>query len=257
MAEQNMDLDMIQLLINDHELVKSLHEQFQRESDLEKRQALADEICVQLLIHDQVELKMLYPQVEMVDKSLNDLSHQQHDMVRAQLMKLKEMKIQDQHFVEMLNSCVRDVLEHVEIEEKQIFPKLREAIDQSKLLEFGRQAKELKKSLTEELQGSGSLSGRKRERGEGEQQEQQHHTSSDMHQDKPEDEEDRASSDSRGESDGNGDRDAPPKTRGAGRKKGGSSEGQEGHAAKRREVEKDEEAPASRTRASTRKKQEA
>src|SRR5437870_586658 len=78
-AESASEVDAIEMLIEDHQRVKELFEQFEddKEDEREGLEDLVAEICIELTIHPQLEEEIFYPAVrrrieddELMDEAL-------------------------------------------------------------------------------------------------------------------------------------------------------------------------------------------
>ena len=72
--------DAIALLKADHRAVEELFEKFEKASDYERKRKLAEEICLELSVHAQIEEEIFYPACEgKVDEDLLKESYVEHD----------------------------------------------------------------------------------------------------------------------------------------------------------------------------------
>ncbi len=82
--------DAIALLKADHRKVEDLFEQFEKASAPAKQQALATEICTELVIHTLIEEEIFYPALRgKIEDDLLDEAYVEHDgakMLIAQIM---------------------------------------------------------------------------------------------------------------------------------------------------------------------------
>ena len=79
MAETNSQ-DAIALLKRDHRAVEELFEKFEKASGDGRKQKLAEEICLELSVHAQIEEEIFYPACEgKVDEDLLKESYVEHD----------------------------------------------------------------------------------------------------------------------------------------------------------------------------------
>jgi hemerythrin-like domain-containing protein len=143
-------MDAITLLTQDHREVEQLFRRF--ETATEERREVAERIIRELAIHSEIEKLHLYPEVR---KALGDTgerlaehSLQEHQQVEEILSKLDNSlgEATSPEFAERMQAVIRDVKEHVEEEERDIFPKLRQALTTERLEEMGtrmQQSKEM------------------------------------------------------------------------------------------------------------------
>lgn len=132
-----MATDVISLIMNDHRLMEELFERLQTgEGD---REALIKEIEARLLAHARAEEQEVYPAValavpaerEEVDHGYDEhqeterLVHQVHDLVDSP------------GFDQVLRKFITAVERHVEEEETEVLPALRETVDEDTLERLG------------------------------------------------------------------------------------------------------------------------
>jgi hemerythrin superfamily protein len=133
--------DAIELLVSQHREVEQLWSQLQTaERDrAEVRHDLARRIVEDLSRHDAIETQLLYPAVRKVPggDQLADHSLDEHQRVREMLKDVDGEDPADPKVFARFSECVQAVLQHVEEEEHQIFPKLREVLGQEELSELG------------------------------------------------------------------------------------------------------------------------
>lgn len=124
--------DATALLIEDHDKVKQLFKQYEKlkeEGNSEEKAVLAAEICLELTVHAQVEEEIFYPAVREAtdDDDLMNEAEVEHASAKDLIAQIGEMDPKD----EMLDARVKVLGEyvnhHVQEEEKEMFPKARNA----------------------------------------------------------------------------------------------------------------------------------
>jgi hemerythrin superfamily protein len=72
--------DAIELLKADHRTVEDLYEVFEASTDSKKKQRIAKEICMELIVHTQIEEEIFYPAVkDVVEDDMYAEAHVEHD----------------------------------------------------------------------------------------------------------------------------------------------------------------------------------
>ncbi|MEA3068112.1 MAG: hypothetical protein QOK41_1519 [Sphingomonadales bacterium] len=72
--------DAIALLKQDHRAVEELFDKFEKASGSERKQKLAEQICLELSVHAQIEEEIFYPACEgKIDEDLLRESYVEHD----------------------------------------------------------------------------------------------------------------------------------------------------------------------------------
>ncbi len=134
-------MDAIELLTRDHRAVEKLFSQFDGGDD-DTRRTAAESIIRELSIHAAIEEEFFYPMVKkevpaaaaMIDHGIEE--HQEAKQVLAKLDELID-KTHTKAYAEKLRRLQRLIGDHVEEEEKELFPKVREALTKTRLNEVG------------------------------------------------------------------------------------------------------------------------
>jgi hemerythrin superfamily protein len=144
-------MDAITLLKNDHKTVKGLFAKFEKlgdRADKTKRE-LVDKIIEELSIHAAIEEQIFYPAVreaipEVEDDVLEGL--EEHHIVKWVLSELDGMSPSDERYDAKVTVLKENVEHHVEEEEGDWFPKVREALGRKALQEMGAAMEKAKKT---------------------------------------------------------------------------------------------------------------
>ena len=141
--------DIIAELTADHREVEGLFQQIESlPSGHRDRRKLADEMTIELVRHSVAEEQYLYPTVRehiegggpVADKELAD-----HARVEQALKQLEGCSVDDPEFDRLFMSVKQEVTAHVEDEENNLFPKLRQACGQDMLDTLGDRIRTAKK----------------------------------------------------------------------------------------------------------------
>jgi hemerythrin superfamily protein len=123
--------DAVDLLKADHEQVKGLFEAFEslrerQASDVEKS-AVAEQICLSLNVHAQIEEEIFYPAVRPAidDDALLDEAEVEHASVRALIAEISTMAPSDLLHDAKLSVLGQAVDRHAKQEQGGMFPKVR------------------------------------------------------------------------------------------------------------------------------------
>jgi hemerythrin superfamily protein len=155
---RKMTMDAVSLLKDDHRRVEKLFERYEKTRDSQGKQTLAREICMELTIHTILEEEIFYPackgQVE--DEGKLEESYVEHDGAKVLIAELAKSESDDEFFDAKVSVLSEMIRHHVREEEKRsegLFAQAKAAgLD---LQELGRQLKERKEALKEEM-GDGS-----------------------------------------------------------------------------------------------------
>ena len=123
--------DAIVLLTDDHKKVKDLFEKFEKLSDRSKvnKKKIADQICLELTVHAQVEEEIFYPAVRdpIKDDDLMDEAVVEHASAKELIAQISEMDPGDDLYDAKVKVLSEQIEHHVEEEEGEMFPKVRKS----------------------------------------------------------------------------------------------------------------------------------
>ena len=150
--------DAIALLKADHRAVEELFEKYQKASGAERKQTLAEEICLALAVHAQIEEEIFYPACEgKVEEDLLKESYVEHDAAKLLIAEIMADAPKSDEFYDAKVKVLQEEIEHhVEEEERRLeglFAQARKAeLDMDAL---GEQLAARKQELTEQFKASG------------------------------------------------------------------------------------------------------
>ena len=156
MAESS-NQDAIALLKADHRAVEELFEKFEKASGDGRKQALAEEICLELSVHAQIEEEIFYPACEgKVEEDLLKESYVEHDGAKVLIAEIIKGGPSDEFYDSKVKVLQEEIEHHVEEEEKRmegLFAQARKAeLDMDAL---GQELAARKLELTEQFKASG------------------------------------------------------------------------------------------------------
>ncbi|MGK5445061.1 hemerythrin domain-containing protein [Micromonospora sp. URMC 105] len=137
-----MSTDAIVLLKEDHKEMRRLFKEFAKaeEGPASKRQQLVNQILEALTVHTYLENEVMYPEVRKLLPDLEDdilESYEEHHVADLLCAELAAMDASDERFVAKTTVLIENVEHHVEEEEQEWFPKVREALGRNQLQEIG------------------------------------------------------------------------------------------------------------------------
>ena len=144
-------MDAITLLRNDHKTVEQLFKRFEKAGDrayVEKRQ-IVDRIIEELSIHAAVEEQVFYPVARATVPDTEDIaleSLEEHHIVKWLLSELDELDPTHERFDAKVTVLIENVRHHVEEEETEFFPKVRDELGRNALADLGEAMADAKKS---------------------------------------------------------------------------------------------------------------
>jgi len=149
--------DAIALLKQDHRTVEELFERFTSASGAERKRKLAEEICLELSVHAQIEEEIFYPACEgKVDEDLLKESYVEHDGAKVLIAEIMNCGPDDDDYDAKVKVLREEIERHVEEEEKRLdglFAQARKAeLDMDAL---GAELAARKQQLTEQFNAGG------------------------------------------------------------------------------------------------------
>ncbi len=136
-------MDAIQLLKADHDEVRALFEQFrqaQEAEDSERMKEVQKQIFSELETHTRIEEEIFYPAVRSADEEelgeTVDEGVQEHHVVKVLMREIEDVSGEDT-FVAKMKVLMENVEHHADEEESEMFPDVREKMDQARLEELG------------------------------------------------------------------------------------------------------------------------
>ncbi|MCU1498982.1 MAG: hemerythrin [Acidimicrobiales bacterium] len=135
-------MDAITLLKDDHKTVEKLFKRFEKAGErayAEKRE-IADRICEELSKHAAIEEMIFYPVTRETVPETDDIvleSLEEHHIVKWVLSEIEKMDPTDERFDAKMTVLIEMVRHHVEEEEGEYFPKVREELGRKALNELG------------------------------------------------------------------------------------------------------------------------
>ena len=138
-----MFMDAITLLRNDHETVEQLFKRFEKAGDrayVEKRQ-IVDRIVEELSVHAVIEEQVFYPIARATVPGTEDVtleSLEEHHIVKWLLSELDGMDPKHERFDAKVTVLMENVRHHVEEEQDEFFPKVRNELGRTALADLGQ-----------------------------------------------------------------------------------------------------------------------
>ena len=133
MATTRTSTDAIVLLKDDHKEIRRLFGEFEKSGEnAEKTKGkLVDQIIELLTVHTYIENEVMYPRVRELLPDLEDdvlESYEEHHVADVLVMELYGMKPSDERFDAKTTVLIENVRHHIEEEEQDWFPKVRDGL---------------------------------------------------------------------------------------------------------------------------------
>jgi hemerythrin-like domain-containing protein len=134
--------DAIVLLKNDHKEVKKLFRDFEAagENATKRKGDLVAKIIELLTIHTYIENEVMYPEVRRLVPDIEDdilESFEEHHVADVLCAELFALSPDAERFDAKATVLIENVSHHIEEEEQEWFPKVREALGRKQLTELG------------------------------------------------------------------------------------------------------------------------
>jgi hemerythrin-like domain-containing protein len=157
-----MSTDAIVLLKGEHQEIRTTFQAFRNagERAQTRKGQLVDRIIELLTIHTYIENEVMYPRVRDLLPDLEDdvlESYEEHHVADLLVMELAGMTPSDERFDAKTTVLIESVEHHMEEEEQQWFPKVREGLGRKQLQEIGAEMIEKRKRAPRRPSEPGAL----------------------------------------------------------------------------------------------------
>ena len=144
-----MSTDAIVLLKDDHKQIRKVFRDFQAAGDgaAVRKGKLVDTMIELLTQHTYIENEVMYPRVRALLPELEDdvlESYEEHHVADVLVMELSGMRPTDERFDAKTTVLIENVLHHIEEEEDEWFPKVRQGLGRKQLQEIGARMAEMR-----------------------------------------------------------------------------------------------------------------
>jgi hemerythrin superfamily protein len=136
--------DAITSLREDHRRVEKLFKEFEKlekaDAPAAQKRKVVAEVIRELAEHAWIEEQVFYPEVRAQVEDAEDVvleGLEEHHIVKWTLSELEGMKGDEERFDAKMTVLIESVRHHVEEEEGEMFPKVREVIKRKALTELG------------------------------------------------------------------------------------------------------------------------
>jgi hemerythrin-like domain-containing protein len=145
-----LSTDAIVLLKDEHKLIKKAFNDFEKAGDkaYQEKGKIVDRIIELLTVHTYIENEVMYPRVrELMPEVEDDVleSYEEHHVADLLVLELSLMKPDNDRFTAKTTVLIENVRHHIDEEEEEWFPKVREGVGRKKLQELGADMIEARK----------------------------------------------------------------------------------------------------------------
>ena len=150
MPTRNEQIDALKLLKQDHEEVEQLFEEFDHAGDRahKTKEKIVRSLIEDLAKHAAIEEQIFYPAVRELtgDDGAVLEALEEHHVVKWTLSELDGMDPEDERFDAKVMVLKENVLHHAKEEEREMFPKVREALTPAELRMLGEELEKAKRA---------------------------------------------------------------------------------------------------------------
>lgn len=146
-------MDAIKLLEKDHGRIRSLFCDLEGTNEPQELEDYFDKLDNILTIHARAEELVLYPQalncedtVELIDKG-----HKEHTKGDQMVLAIKSLSPESPEFKQKVSELQEFMLNHLDVEENELFPKVHQCLNDETLEQLGTQLTETKSSLVDKV----------------------------------------------------------------------------------------------------------
>lgn len=132
--------DAVDYILADHEILRASLSSFQSAEGEERSRSL-QELGTLLRAHSHAEEQHVYPALEVVDEEeKQEAQHgaEEHHEAEALLVQLEGCPVDSSEFESLRDQFIESVTHHMQEEEEQTLPALRQTIDNETLIDMGR-----------------------------------------------------------------------------------------------------------------------
>ena len=145
-----MSTDAIVLLKDDHKQIRKVFRDFQAAGDAatSRKGTLVKKMIELLTQHTYIENEVMYPRVRALLPDLEDdvlESYEEHHVADVLVMELSTMKPTDERFDAKTTVLIENVTHHMDEEEQEWFPQVRQGLGRKQLQEIGAEMVAAKK----------------------------------------------------------------------------------------------------------------
>ena len=141
--------DLVDDIITDHREVEEVFKEIEKREAPQHKRALVEHVITELVRHSVGEEQYLYPTVRKVlpdGDTLADHELKEHAEAEEVMKQIEKTDTDDAKFDELVDKLMADIRHHVESEEGNLLPKLRDTCDAAQLHDLGEKFEKAKES---------------------------------------------------------------------------------------------------------------
>ncbi len=117
--------DPTRALMQDHDYVKELFQYYLGTQDAQVKQNAGPRICEALQMHTALEDAVFYPKAREVDAGLVDQCTEDHQAAEQLITQLQALQPGEAAYDNLISQLHEAISAHIELEEQQLFPAIR------------------------------------------------------------------------------------------------------------------------------------
>jgi hemerythrin superfamily protein len=129
--------DAVDVLIHEHRHIEELFAAYEASSEPADQTKVAHAVVHDLAVHGEIEELLFYPRIRAVlpdGDALADEAVHEHLEIKRTLNDIDRMRAEDDGFDRKMRELIAEVRHHVEEEESELFPRIRDAVDRDDLV---------------------------------------------------------------------------------------------------------------------------
>jgi hemerythrin superfamily protein len=113
-------MDAIALLKNDHRTVEDLFERFENTNARATKEKLAKQVCLELMVHAQIEEEIFYPAAkDVVEEDVHNEAYVEHDGAKVLIAEILDSSPDDEFYDAKVKVLSEMIKHHVKEEEQR------------------------------------------------------------------------------------------------------------------------------------------
>jgi hemerythrin superfamily protein len=148
-------MDVLKLLKDDHDEVKSMFKKLQKAEGAEALR-LWERLRDMLNLHEQMEETHFYPKLKQEEAAKDIIleSYQEHHVLDVLIGEISQFKPSEEQWMPKIKVLQENTEHHIKEEEEELFPKVRKIWGTSRREEIGRQMQRIKSEHRKEARAA-------------------------------------------------------------------------------------------------------
>ena len=146
-------MDGIEALEKDHARIRSLFSNIESTDDPQEVDDNFEKLSNILTIHAEAEEQVLYPEASNCEGTTELIAqgHQEHDKGDQMVLAIKSISPNESEFKEKVRELQEFMLKHLDEEENELFPRVRQCMSDKKLDQLATEIKKTKADVADKV----------------------------------------------------------------------------------------------------------